>query len=97
MQKLGFLFDGKIYMFQRLPMSLSSSSSIFTEFMQFPIWAMKKKRFESYYKEVDESMTNLNDFIKDADIIKKGSRDMLAIFFYCSDDALGRNPVKDKA
>ena len=37
--KLSFIFDGKIYMFQRLPMGLSSSSNIFTEFMHFWLWA----------------------------------------------------------
>ena len=60
------MFDGKIYMFQRLPISSSSSPNIFTEFMHFPIWAMKQDRPDLDYKEVDESIINLNNFIKDA-------------------------------
>ena len=35
--KLGFIFDGKIYLYQVLPMGLASAPRIFTEFMHFPI------------------------------------------------------------
>ena len=95
--KLGFMFEGKIYIFQRLPMGLSSSPNIFTEFMHFPIWAMKQDRPDLYYKEVDESLINLDNFIKDADVVKEGSTAILAILFYYLDDILGGHPVKEKA
>ena len=95
--KLGFIFDEKIYMFQRLSMGLSSSPNIFTEFMHFPIWATKQDTPDLYYKEVDESLINLNNFIKNADVIKEGSTAILAILFYCLDDVLGGHPVKEKA
>ena len=95
--KLGFIFDDKIYLFQRLPMGLSSSPNIFTEFMHFPIWAMKQDRPDLYYKEVDESLINIDNFIKDADVIKRGSTAIIATLFYYLDDILGGHPVKDKA
>ena len=95
--KLGFMFDGKIYIFQRLPMGLSSSPNIFTEFMHFPIWAMKQDRPDLYYKEVDESLINLHNFIKDADVIKNESTAKLATIFYYLDDILGGHPIKERA
>ena len=95
--KLGFIFEGKIYIFQRLPMGLSSSPNIFTEFMHFPIWAMKYDRPDLYYKKVDESLINLDNFIKDADITKSGSTAKLALLFYYLDDILGGHPIEEKA
>ena len=65
------MFDRKIHTFQRLPMRLSPFPSVFTEFMHFSIWTMKQDRSELHYKEVDEFIINLNDFIKDEDAIKK--------------------------
>ena len=47
-------------------MSLSSSPNIFTELMHFPICATKQDRPDLHYKEVDESMINLNILIKEA-------------------------------
>ena len=95
--KLGFIFEGKIYIFQRLPMGLSSSPNIFTEFMHFPIWAMKYDRLDLYYKKVDENLINLDNFIKDADITKSGSTAKLALLFYYLDDILGGHPIEEKA
>ena len=46
-------------------MGLSSSPNIFTEFMHFTIWAMKQGRPDLYYKEVDERLINVDNFIKD--------------------------------
>ena len=80
--KLRFMFDGKIYMFQRFPIGSSSSPNIFTDFMHFPIWAMKQDRLDLHYKEVDEFIINLNDFIKDPDVIEEGSTAMLALLIY---------------
>ena len=95
--KLGFKFDGKIYIFQRLPMGLSSSPNIFTDFMHFPIWAIKQDRPDLYYKEVDNDLIDLNNFIKEADIYKNESSTILAILFYYLDDILGGHPIKEKA
>ena len=95
--KLGFIFEGKIYIFQRLPMGLSSSPNIFTEFMHFPIWAIKQDRPDLYYKKVDEALINLNNFMKDADVEKRGSTAILATLFYYLDDILGGHHDKDKA
>ena len=39
--------------------------------MLFPIWAMKRARPDLHYKEVDESHINLDNFIKDADVMRK--------------------------
>ena len=36
MHDLAFIFDGKIYIFQRLPMGSSSPPNVFTEFLHFP-------------------------------------------------------------
>ena len=95
--KLGFMFNNKIYIFQRLPMGLSSSPNIFTEFMHFPIWAIKQDRPDLYYKEVDNDLINLNNFIKEADIHRNESTTTLAILFYYLDDILGGHPTKQKA
>ena len=58
---------------------------------------MKQDRPDLYHKEVDESIINLNNFIKDADVIKKGSTAISTILFYYLDDVLGGNHVKDEA
>ena len=81
--KLGFVFDEKIYMFQGLPMKSSSFPNIFTDFMHFLILAMKQEGHDLYYKEVLESMINLKNFIKDANVIKEGSAAILEILFSC--------------
>ena len=95
--KLGFVFEGKIYLFQRLPMGLSSSPKIFTEFMKFPIWAIKMDRPDLYYVAVDPSLINLENFITDADVYKTESSAVLAILFYYLDDILGGHPIQHKA
>ena len=46
---LGFFFDGKIYVFKVLPMGLSSSPNIFTEFMFFALWAIKYNDPKLYF------------------------------------------------
>ena len=50
--KLRCMFDGKIYIFQRLPMCLSSAPNVLTEFMLFPTWAIKQDRPDLYYKTI---------------------------------------------
>ena len=95
--KLGFIFEGKIYVFQRLPMGLSSSPKIFTDFMKFPIWAIKADKPDLYYIMVDPSLINTDNFISDADIYKTHSSATLAIIFYYLDDILGGHPSESKA
>ena len=95
--KLGFMFDGKIYIFQRLPMGLSSSPNIFTEFMHFPIWAIKNDRPDLYYKLIDNKLINREDFIKEADITDNGDILQIAALFYYLDDILGGHPEQHKA
>ena len=95
--KLGFMFEGKIYIFQRLPMGLSSSPNIFTEFMHFPIWAMKQDRPDLYYKEVNKDLINLDNFIKEADVTKSETAARIATLFYYLDDILGGHSVEEKA
>ena len=67
------------------------------EIMHVLIWTMKQDRPDLHYKDVDEGMINLNDFVKDADVIKRRSTAILATLFYYLDDILGRHPVKDEA
>ena len=95
--KLGFIFEEKIYLFQRLPMGLSSSPKIFTDFMKFPIWAIKTDRPDLYYVNIDPTLIDLNTFIKDADVYKTADSATLAILFYYLDDILGGHPSKKKA
>ena len=95
--KLGFVFEGRIYIFQRLPMGLSSSPKIFTDFMNFPIWAIKNDRPDLYFITVDPSLINTKDFIKNADIRKIDSSMILPIIFYYLDDILGGHPNEAKA
>ena len=58
---------------------------------------MKQDRPDLYYKEVNESLINLDNFIKDADIMKRGSTAKIATLFYYLDDILGGHPDKEKA
>ena len=95
--KLGFIFEGKIYLFQRLPMGLSSSPKIFTEFMKFPIWAIKMDRPDLYYVMVDPQLIDPKSFIPDADVYKTESYAVLASLFYYLDDILGGHASEKKA
>ena len=95
--KLGFMFDEK-----NLYVSTPSNEFImfpkhFYGFHAFLIWDMKQDGPDLHYKEVDESIINLNNFIKDADVIKDGSTAILAILFHYLDDILRGHPVKDEA
>ena len=94
---LGFVFDNKIYIFIRLPMGLSSSPKIFTDFMKFPIWAIKNDRKDLYYIKVDPSTIDTNNFRKDSDITCNQSCVIMAIIFYYLDDILGGHRTKELA
>ena len=95
--ELGFIFSDKICLFQRLLMRLSSSLNVFIEFMHFSIWTIKQDRLELYNKEIDESLINVDNFINDADVVKRRSMAVLTILLHYLDDILGGYPVKDEA
>ena len=58
---------------------------------------MKQDGHDLHHKDVDESIIDSTDFLRDADVNKKGSTVILAILFYHLDDILGGHPVKDEA
>ena len=90
--KLGFIFEGKIYLFERLPMGLSSSPKIFTDFMNFPVWAIKNNKPDIYYVSVPTNTIDLNNFISNADVKSSRGITTIAIIFYYLDDILGGHP-----
>ena len=94
--ELGFMFDGKFYLFQHLPIGSFSSPNIFTELILFVIWALKQDIPDLYCKEVEESLINLDAFIKEAEV-KRESTAKLAILFHHLNDMLEGHPVEDKA
>lgn len=95
--KLGFMFDGKIYLFQVLPMGLASSPRIFTEFMHFPLWAIKHDRPDLYYISVPGKTVNPSHFRRNADIQFVGDRCLLPLIFHYLDDILGGHRLCSKA
>ena len=87
---LGFIFNGKIYVFQRLPMGLSSSPNIFTEFMHFPLWAIKNSKKNIFFTKVPRSSIDLNNFRKESDItVLDNDMVRIAMIFHYLDDILG--------
>ena len=95
--KLGFMFEGRIYIFQRLPMGLSSSPKIFTDFMKFPIWAIKSDRPDLYYVQIDLRSIDPDNFMKDADFYILEDTAILAVLFYYLDDILGGHTIESMA
>ena len=93
---LGFTFQNKIYLYQVLPMGLSSAPKIFTEFMHFPIWAMKHDDPSLYYINVPKDSINMSHFSKEADIqfCVESQQYKIAILTYYLDDILGGHPTK---
>ena len=86
---LGFHFDGKTYAFQVIPMGLSSSPTIFTEYMHFPIWAIRNDNKELYEVSVPADLINLDHFRSFADIVHEDDQLIVATIFYYLDDILG--------
>ena len=88
---LGFSFENEKYVFMRLPMGLSSSPHIFTEFMHFPLWAIKNDKPELYYINIPSNNFNPNNFRNDSDIKYDPYTDTyrIAVIFYYLDDILG--------
>ena len=95
--KLGFWFDGKIYYYQVLPMGATSAPNIFTEFMFFPIWAIKHDKPEIYYLDFPVEEVNFVNFRKDSDIelIKETNCFRIALIDYYVDDIFGLHTAPD--
>ena len=77
--RLCIRFEDKIYAFQRLPMGLTSSPNLFTEFMHFPLWAianhegLKELKNESlYYLTIDSREVDISHFREAADLTQIG-------------------------
>lgn len=89
--KLGFWFDGKIYFYQVLPMGLTSSPNIFTEFMFFAIWAVKKDDPDLYYVDIPIDKVEFLHFRQDSDIefIADSNCFRIACIDYYVDDIFG--------
>lgn len=86
---LCFRFDGKIYGYQVLPMGLSSACNLFTEFMHFPLWAIKQSKKPLFYVTVPKQSVKVDNFIDTADITAKGSNYVIALITHYLDDILG--------
>ena len=88
---LACMFDKKIYVFQRLPMGLSSSPKIFSDFMAFILWAVKHNRPEIYYITVDLHNVNLNFFRAESGLFIDFHEETVRIplIFHYLDDILG--------
>ena len=79
--RLCIRFEGKIYAFQRLPMGLSSSPNLFTEFMHFPLWAVANHEGPEemsddeslYYLTIDSRIVDISHFREAADLTQIGS------------------------
>lgn len=74
--RLCIRFQGKIYAFQRLPMGLSSSPNLFTEFMHFPLWAVANHAGPEemcsdeslYYLTIDSRIIDISHFREASDL-----------------------------
>ena len=95
-RNLGFTFQNEIYLYQVLPMGLSSAPKIFTEFMHFPVWAMKNDQPSLYYLYVNKNSLNPNHFSAEADIQLCTRTEIyrIAMITYYLDDILGGHPTK---
>ena len=94
---LAFSFDGKVYAFQVLPMGLSSSPRIFTDYMHFPIWAIRNDRPELYQITAPASTLHHHHFRSDSDIQRSGENYIIATIFYYLDDILGGHRTQQGA
>ena len=70
-------------------MGLSSSPTIFTEYMHFPIWAIRNDNKELYEVSVPADLINLDHFRSFADIVHEDDQLIVATIFYYLDDILG--------
>ena len=87
--RLGFIFDGKLYFFERLPMGSSSSPKIFTDFMHFSLWVMKNDNSNLYHATVEASSIDTSSFITDSGIQTRNGLTTIALIFNHLDDILG--------
>lgn len=52
-KKLGFEFDGKIWFYKVMPFGFAPAAKIFTFFMFWPLWLMKKTSPETFYHKIE--------------------------------------------
>ena len=80
-------------------MGLSSAPRIFTEFMHFPIWAIKNDRKDLYYIDIDANNINKSHFNKDSDItyLPQYNKYRIALIFNYLDDILGGHTNEQSA
>ena len=88
---LGFQFDGKIYLFQRLPMGLSSSPKIFTDFMFFTLWAIKHNRPDLHFITVVADVVKPEYIRVNSEVVFNpfDNTITLPVLLYYLDDILG--------
>lgn len=87
--KLCLSFDGRLYCYQVLPMGLSSACMLFTEFMHFPLWAIKNQDKKLFYITVPEDSVILDHFGSTADVKHHDGKVTLAVVTHYLDDILG--------
>lgn len=80
-------------------MGLAASPRIFTEFMHFPMWAIKNDRPDLYFMQRDCSKIDIRNFRKQADIHWNPAHNSykIAMIDIYMDDILGGHPNEDKA
>lgn len=91
---LAFEFDGKKWCYQVLPMGLTTAPKSFTEFMHFPIWAIKDEDRDNFYIELDKEDVNTVVFKKDSDCKIKDGKVIISLIDYYLDDIFGGHPEK---
>lgn len=77
LHRLCIRLDGKIWRFQRLPMGLSASPRLFTDFMRFPLWAATHDTeidaSTLYYITIDSRTIDITKFLPSADLKQIGT------------------------
>jgi hypothetical protein len=76
-RRLGIRFQNKYYLFQRLPMGLTSSPHLFTKFMKFPLFAATHDSsidtHKRYYIDIDSRSVDISVFRPCSDLTQIGT------------------------
>ena len=94
---LAFEFDKKKWCYQVMPMGLTSAPNFFTEFMFFPIWAIKDANPDIFYLTLPKEEILVDVFRKDSDIREEGENVIISLIDNYLDDIFGGHPDKLKA
>lgn len=101
--RLGIHFQGKYYLFQRLPMGLTSSPFLFTKFMKFPLFAVTHDSDidarKQYYIDIDSRAIDISVFRPYADLTQIGTTPFYKMVLMSSyvDDIFGLSRSKAQA